>query len=76
MTELMIASDVAKLIGVTPATVRTWADAGRLPALRTVSGMRLFDRHDVEHLARERQAASDRKAGVGDGALEGCETIV
>ena len=56
----MIPSDVAKLVGVTPATVRTWANTGRLPVVRTVSGMRLFDRRDVERLASRRR----EKAGV------------
>lgn len=57
--ELMTASAVAKLTGVTPATVRLWADLGRLPVQRTTSGMRLFDRRDVERLARQRQATAE-----------------
>src|SRR5262245_24460696 len=56
MMELMTAASVAKRTGVTPATVRAWADRGVLPAQRTTSGVRLFDSRDVERLARERDA--------------------
>ena len=59
--ELLTPSDVAKLTGVTPATVRIWADSGRLPVQRTVSGNRLSSRPDVERLARERQATEHAK---------------
>jgi hypothetical protein len=37
--------------------VRVLSDSGRLPALRTVSGRRLFRRGDVDRLAADRAAA-------------------
>jgi excisionase family DNA binding protein len=48
--------EVARLAGVTPSAVRVWADTGRLPVLRTSSGLRLFRRVDVtRHLAERAQ---------------------
>jgi DNA-binding transcriptional MerR regulator len=44
----MIASEVAKIKGVTPAAVRAWEQRGILPAKRTATGTRLFARSDVE----------------------------
>jgi excisionase family DNA binding protein len=55
--ELLTAGDVAKLIRVAPSTVRLWAETGRLSAIRTAGGVRLFDRLEVERFAREREAA-------------------
>jgi excisionase family DNA binding protein len=54
MAQLMTAADAARLLGVVPATVRQMERDGRLPAMRTVGGIRLFQREDVERLARER----------------------
>lgn len=56
MDGLLTPADAARLLGVVPATVRQMALSGRLPALRTESGMRLFRREDVERLAAEREA--------------------
>ena len=36
--------DVARLAGVSVSAVRLWEQTGRLPAIRTVGGMRLFAR--------------------------------
>jgi DNA-binding transcriptional MerR regulator len=54
ITAPLLTSDVARELGVTPETVRLWERRGVLPALKTASGVRLFARHDVERLARER----------------------
>lgn len=50
----LLTSEAARIIGVTPETIRIWADSGRLPAAKTTNGVRLFDRADVERVARER----------------------
>ncbi len=61
--ELMTAGDASKILNIVPATVRLLADAGKLPAVRTERGMRLFRREDVERLAAERSSrGSDRLA--------------
>jgi len=53
--DLLLAAGVARLCGVTPATVRLWERTGRLPAVRTADGVRIFRREDVTRLASERE---------------------
>ena len=55
----LTASDVAREAKgeITPAAVRYWADAGKLPVVRTAGGVRLFRRADVERVLAERRAA-------------------
>jgi excisionase family DNA binding protein len=42
----------ADMLGVHPATVRNWADEGKLPSRRTAGGHRRFKREDIEHYAQ------------------------
>jgi excisionase family DNA binding protein len=56
--DLLTPSDAARVLGLSPDSVRVLSDSGRLPALRTVSGRRLFRRGDVDRLAADRAAAS------------------
>jgi excisionase family DNA binding protein len=58
----LLTSEVAQILQVSEATVRLWESGGRLHARRTARGVRLFDRADVERLAREREA---RRAAQG-----------
>jgi excisionase family DNA binding protein len=51
----LLTNEAARVLGVSPQTVRVLERTGRLPALRTEGGVRLFDRRDVERLARERE---------------------
>lgn len=50
MSEMCTVSEVARRFGKSPDTIRSWADAGKLPAVRTETGVRLFRREDVERL--------------------------
>jgi excisionase family DNA binding protein len=52
--DFLVTHEVAQLAGVTPQAVRQWADAGRLPVLRTPGGLRLFRRADVMHHLADR----------------------
>jgi DNA-binding transcriptional MerR regulator len=52
---LLLTSEVARLLKVTPDSVRRLERLGKLPARKTASGVRLFARHDVERVARERR---------------------
>ena len=54
-----LAAEAARILGVTPATVRLMESRGELPATRTASGVRIFDRAAVERLAAERTADRD-----------------
>jgi excisionase family DNA binding protein len=55
MSESMTSAEVAELLGVAPATVKRWADAGLLPCEKTAGHHRRFLREDV-HRFREQQA--------------------
>jgi DNA-binding transcriptional MerR regulator len=52
----MLTGEVARLAEVVPATVRLWEKQGKLAAVRTTSGVRLFNRADVEAIIRSRKA--------------------
>ena len=54
--------EAAELLGVSPATVRRWADTGRLVSRRTRTGERRFHPHDLE--ARAAQAGPPALAGA------------
>ncbi len=54
--EFMLSADVSRKTGAAAATVIWWERTGKLKALRTASGVRLFRRTDVEKLAAERAA--------------------
>ncbi|WP_416481619.1 MerR family DNA-binding transcriptional regulator [Streptomyces sp. CL12] len=55
----------ARLLRVSPETVRRWADAGRLPMERDGSGNRMTDGVGLALFARERAAADERAAAPG-----------
>ncbi len=53
--KLLASADAARLLGVSPASVRLYARFGQLRvAQRTVGGVRLFERADVLALKRKR----------------------
>ena len=63
--DLLTAQDVARAAGdVGAAAVRQWERTGKLRAIRTASGIRLFRRDDVEHLLAIRATAPRRKGAL------------
>lgn len=50
--EYLTPTEVAKLLLVSPVTVRQWAQKGMIPAQTTAGGHRRFLRTDIEHFAR------------------------
>ena len=52
----VLTTEAAHILKVSPETIRHWERIGILPAVKTERGVRLFDRRDVEQLARERQS--------------------
>ena len=57
-TTLILTGEASRILNVVPDTVRHLERTGRLRAVKTSRGVRLFDRSDVERLARERAAAT------------------
>lgn len=55
-------SETARLLGVHPSTVRSWADKGELPVHRTAGGHRRFRRSEVELWSAARRASQPREA--------------
>ena len=53
----VLTTEAARILNVSQETVRQWERRGILPAHKTARGVRLFDRRDVERLARERERA-------------------
>lgn len=56
---LITVSSAAKILDTSEATVRRLERKGELPATRTDTGLRLFDRATVERIAGERIATRD-----------------
>jgi len=52
--DILSPAEVAKLLYVTPATVRLWAEKGELTALTTPGGHRRFVRENVEAFAKSK----------------------
>jgi molybdopterin-binding protein len=60
--------EAAEILGVSPDTVRRWAESGRLPVERTTGGQRTVTRSDVAKLAAERRRAGQDRPIVAQSA--------
>lgn len=49
---LLTVTAAAKLLGVSPNTLRAWADRGSVPVVRLPSGHRRFEAHALEAFRR------------------------
>ena len=54
MLNAVFISEAARILAIAPETLRLWEKNGRLHAVKIGRGIRLFNREDVERLARER----------------------
>ncbi|MCA1845030.1 MAG: helix-turn-helix transcriptional regulator [Actinobacteria bacterium] len=66
----------AELLGVSPDTVRRWADSGRVKVARTAGGRRLIDGADLARLAVELAETAEPGAIVGQSARNRLSGIV
>ena len=57
---VLTVSEAARELGLTPDGVRWLERSGKLRATRTPSGVRLFQRREVERLVAERAQKSGR----------------
>jgi excisionase family DNA binding protein len=57
--------EVAKRVGRSSETIRLWERLGRLPAIKTGRGMRLFHEDDVAKLEEELARKAREKDEVG-----------
>lgn len=45
-------SEVAEIFNVSPNTITRWAEAGKIPCIRTLGGHRRYEKHAIGQLAR------------------------
>ena len=57
METKLTTNDVARMLDMAPATVLYYCKLGRIKTERTKSGIRLFDRAEIERFARARKKA-------------------
>ena len=57
----LLVTEVARLLGVTPLTIRNWDSKGKLPAYRNpVNNYRMYKIEDVEALMRAIEQSKER----------------
>ena len=61
---LLLTSEVARLLRVTPETVRRWERTGSLSARKTATGVRLFDLGEVKRFTRRREGSIQADRGT------------
>ena len=69
MTRWLTLSAASKLLGVHPATLRQWADAGKIPAFRTPGGHRRFRAEDIREFLVQASHAAPGEGWVTEDAL-------
>lgn len=57
-------NEVAKQIGVVPATIRNWERQGLFTAKRSSSGYRIYNVNDIERLRTIKQRSKDENMGI------------
>jgi excisionase family DNA binding protein len=61
--ELISLGEAARRLGVSPESVRHWANSGRIPHLRTPGGRRFFRTDDIQRWIESRiKEAAVRKS--------------
>ena len=54
LNEYVMIAEAASILGVSQNTLRTWTEAGKIPAYRNpANGYRLFRQSDLEQFLRE-----------------------
>jgi excisionase family DNA binding protein len=50
---LLNVTEAARRLGIHPHTLRSWADKGLVPVVRTLTGYRRFDPGDIDRVIAE-----------------------
>ncbi|MEO7189496.1 MAG: MerR family DNA-binding transcriptional regulator [Vicinamibacterales bacterium] len=58
--QFITVNEAAKILGLSAASVRLWENSGKLPAVRTTTGIRLFSLVEVQRVAAARGTTSVR----------------
>lgn len=69
MTRWLTLSAASKLLGVHPATLRQWADAGKIPSYRTPGGHRRFRAEDIHRFLVQASHVTPGEGPVSEDAL-------
>lgn len=59
MSKLLTTTDAARLAGVTPSSIKRWADQSLLPCVKTPGGHRRFERRVLERFLREQSVSQE-----------------
>ncbi len=62
--EFLSVNGAARLLNIAPQTLRVWERQGRLPAIKTETGTRIFRRDLVERLAEEQRKYRLEESGL------------
>ncbi len=62
--EWLSLSEMARMLGVHPSTIRNWADKGGMPVHRTRGGHRRFKRSEVELWMESQQTSAPSEATI------------
>lgn len=52
--EVCTSGEGARLIGVSVETIRSWADRGKVPCMKTLAGRRVFKVADLRRMSARR----------------------
>ena len=62
LSEYVKVAEAAEILGVSQGTIRTWAEAGKIPMHKNpANGYRLFRRHDLEKFLAKVAKPENRK---------------
>ena len=62
LSDYVKVAEAAEILGVSQGTVRTWAEAGKIPMQKNpLNGYRLFLRADLENLLKQVEASRNQQ---------------
>jgi len=68
--KLMMVTDAARVLGKSSESVRNYERTGKLAAIKTLNGRRLFREEDVQNFARKLAGKKQKTPARGDDGPE------